>query len=90
MTGLFSDAPLLPSAECGLQLRQQFEQVPNQPDIRDFEDRGLGVLVDRHDRAGVLDAGQVLDGAGDADGDVQVGGDSKFISTTQSLAVRQP
>src|SRR3546814_4152538 len=47
----------------------------HQPDVRDLEDRRLGVLVDRHDRAGVLDAGQVLDRAADADGHVQVGGD---------------
>src|SRR5690606_21460049 len=57
------------------QLRQHLEQIPHQPDVRDLEDRCLGVLVDRHDRAGVLDAGQVLDRAADADGDVQVGGD---------------
>src|SRR3546814_3219484 len=33
------------------------------------------VLVDGHNRAGVLDAGQVLDRAADADGHVQVRGD---------------
>src|SRR3546814_2322622 len=42
-------------------LWQHLEQVPHQPDVRDLEDRRLGILVDRHDRAGVLDAGQVLD-----------------------------
>src|SRR3546814_3745846 len=58
-----------------LNLWQHLEQVSHQPDVRDLEDRRLGILVDRHDRAGVLEAGQVLDRAADADGHVQVGGD---------------
>src|SRR3546814_3102536 len=57
------------------QLRQYLEQISHQPDVRDLENRRLGILVDRHDRARVLDAGQVLDRAADADGHVQVRGD---------------
>src|SRR3546814_9706177 len=57
------------------QLRQYLEQIPHQPDVRNLEDRCLAVLVDGHNRAGVLDAGQVLDRAADADGHVQVRGD---------------
>src|SRR5690606_16302326 len=38
-------------------------------------DRGVGVLVDRDDGAGVLDACQVLDRAADAHGHVQLGRD---------------
>ena len=53
------------------QLWQQLEQIPHQPDIRDLEDRRLGVLVDGDDGAGVLDPSQVLDRAADADGHVQ-------------------
>lgn len=56
-------------------LRQQRKQVPHQPDIGNLKDRRLRVLVDRHDRAGVLDAGQMLYGATDADGHVQLRGD---------------
>src|SRR5690606_7171777 len=58
-----------------LELRQDLEQVTDQAEVRDFEDRRLRVLVDRHDGAGVLDAGEVLDGAGDAGRHVQLGGD---------------
>src|SRR3546814_13514553 len=59
----------------GFEFRQHLEQIPHQPDVRDLEARRLCILVNRHDRAGVLDAGQVLDGAADADLDVQVTGD---------------
>src|SRR3546814_1562765 len=66
-------------------LWQHLEQVPHQPDVRDLEDRRLGILVDRHDRAGVLDAGQVLDRAAAADGHVQVGRSEEHTSELQSL-----
>src|SRR5690606_21550064 len=56
-------------------LRQHLEQIPHQADIGDLEDRGVRVFVDSHDGAGVLDAGQVLDGAADADRHVQLRGD---------------
>jgi signal transduction histidine kinase/DNA-binding response OmpR family regulator len=49
------------------QLRHDLEQVADQADVGDLEDRRFGVLVDRDDGAGVLDAGEVLDRAGDAD-----------------------
>ena len=54
------------------QLGQHLEQVTHQPDVGDLEDRGFGILVDGDDRAGILDAGQVLDRARDADGDIQL------------------
>ena len=53
-----------------LQLRQHLEQIAHQSDVRDLEDRRVGVLVDGDDRARVLDAGQVLDRTADADGDI--------------------
>lgn len=53
------------------QFRQHSEQVADEADIGDLEDRRLRVLVDRDDGASVLDAGQVLDGAGNADRHVQ-------------------
>ena len=51
------------------------EQIGNQAKVGDLEDRGVFVLVDGDDRLGVLHAGEVLDGARDADGDVDFGGD---------------
>ncbi len=55
--------------------RDQFghsrEQVRFQAVISHAEDRRFGVLVDRHDDLAVLHAGQVLDRAGNAGGDVQ-------------------
>src|SRR5690606_26109002 len=58
-----------------LELRQQREQVAHQADVGDLVDRRVRILVERHERAGVLDAGQVLDRAGDAHRQVQLGGD---------------
>src|SRR5690606_2363428 len=72
-SGLRRNAAARRSAQRRLDLRQQLEQVAHQPDVRDLEDRRVRVLVDRDDRAGVLDAGQVLDRAADADRDVQLG-----------------
>src|SRR5690606_11928182 len=54
------------------QLRYRLEQVGNQAVVGNLEDRRFFVLVDRHDHLGVLHAGQVLDGTGDAHGDVQL------------------
>src|SRR5690606_13762303 len=48
-----------------------FKQVSNQTVVRDLEDRRFLVLVDRNNDFGVLHTGQMLDRAGDTDGDVQ-------------------
>ena len=54
-------------------LRYQAEEVSDEAVIRDLEDRRLGVLVDRDDRARILDAGQVLDRAAEMPiGDVEL------------------
>ena len=50
--------------------------ITDQADIGNFENRHFLVLIDRHDCAGVLDTGQVLDGARDADRDVEIRTDS--------------
>src|SRR5215471_88774 len=58
-------------------LRGQFGnglvEIRDQAVIGDLEDRGVLVLVDRHDDLGVLHAGEMLDRAGDADGNVELG-----------------
>src|SRR5690606_25742716 len=51
------------------------EDVTHQADVGDLEERRVRVLVDGHDGAGVLDAGQVLERAGNADGHVLLRGD---------------
>src|SRR4051794_22930469 len=56
------------------QLGHDLEQVADQAVVGDLEDRRLLVLVDRDDDLRVLHPGQVLDGARDADRDVEVGG----------------
>src|SRR5262252_848953 len=55
-----------------LDFRDDLEQVPDQADIRHLENRRLAVLVDGDDGARVLDAGEVLDGARDADRYIQL------------------
>jgi len=44
-----------------LDLGHDFKQIAHQAVVRHFEDRRLGILVDRDDGAGILDAGQMLD-----------------------------
>src|SRR5262249_16561003 len=57
------------------ELGQGLEEVGDQSVVGHLEDRSLLVLVDGDDDLGVLHARQVLDRAGDADCDVQGGGD---------------
>jgi len=56
-------------------LRHRDEEVSNESKVGHLEDGGLGVLVDAGDHLGVLHTGQVLDGSGNTDGNVQLGGD---------------
>src|SRR5215468_3219819 len=51
------------------------EEVGHEAVVGDLEDRRLLVLVDGDDHLAVLHAREMLDGAGDADGDVEVGRD---------------
>mmetsp|Transcript_154236 Transcript_154236/g.493331 ORF Transcript_154236/g.493331 Transcript_154236/m.493331 type:complete len:242 (-) Transcript_154236:700-1425(-) len=67
--------PIPPSSELAGQLRHLVEEVPDEAVVRDLEDRRVGILVDRNDSLGVLHAREVLDGAADAHGDVELGGD---------------
>src|SRR3546814_14048296 len=57
------------------ELRHDLEQVADEAEVGDLEDRRVLVLVDGDDGLGILHAGEVLDGAGDADGDVEFGRD---------------
>src|ERR1700761_9502849 len=41
--------------------------------VSDLEDRGFGIAVDGDDGLALVHAGEMLDGAGDADGDVELG-----------------
>ena len=54
------------------ELRHDREEVADQAEVGDLEDRRFGILVDRDDRARILDARQVLDRAGNSDRDVQL------------------
>src|SRR5262249_59382513 len=49
------------------QLGDRFEEIRDEPVVGHLKDRGFLVLVDRDDDLRVLHAGEMLDGAGDAD-----------------------
>src|SRR4029434_11024532 len=57
----------------GSQLGHDLEQIAHDAVVGNLEDRRFLVLVDRNDGLAVLHAGEMLDRAGDADGDVEVG-----------------
>src|SRR4029453_11975861 len=56
----------------GSQLGHDLEEIPHDAVVGNLEDRGFLVLVDRNDGLAVLHAGEMLDRAGDADGDIEV------------------
>src|SRR5690349_7408390 len=55
------------------QLGHDLEEISHDAVVGHLEDRGFLVLVDGHDGLAVLHAGEMLDRAGDADGDIEVG-----------------
>src|SRR5436309_15372976 len=57
------------------ELRDDLVQVADDPEVGELEDRGVGVLVDRHDVLRGLHADLVLDGAGDAGRQVELRSD---------------
>jgi hypothetical protein len=57
-----------------LQFRQDDEKVPDEAIVGDLEDRRFLVLVNGNDDLRILHPGEMLDGAGDADRDVEIGG----------------
>src|SRR6516162_9224782 len=60
------------ASQLGRELRNDLEEIADQPVVRNLEDRRLGVLVDRDDHLAVLHPGEMLDRTGDTDGDVKV------------------
>src|SRR5215218_5506965 len=54
------------------ELGDDLVQVADDPEVGELEDRGVGVLVDRHDVLRGLHADLVMDGAGDAGRQVQL------------------
>src|SRR5215218_3194076 len=54
------------------ELGHDLVEVADDPEIRELEDRGVGVLVDRHDVLRGLHADLVLDRSGDAGGEVEL------------------
>src|SRR5215218_7136647 len=57
------------------QFWDNFEQIADEADVGDLEDRRLVVLVDGDDGLGILHPGEVLDGARNADGNVELRSD---------------
>src|SRR4051812_35280660 len=62
-------------AKLFFELRQDLEQIADKAVIRDLENGRFLVLVDGDDDLGILHARQVLDRAGNPDGDIQIGRD---------------
>ena len=47
------------------ELRQNLKQIADQADVSHFKDRRFGVFIDRHNRARIFDASEMLNSAGD-------------------------
>lgn len=54
------------------QLRHLLKQIPNQPNIRNLEDRRIGILVDRSNNLTILHTRQVLNSTRDTRTQVQL------------------
>src|SRR3954453_23608282 len=55
------------------QLLPDLVEIADDAEVGELEGRGVGVLVDRHDVVGALHAHLVLDRAGDAGGQIELG-----------------
>src|SRR5688500_15696936 len=71
------------------QAREDLGDVTNQSVIGDLEDRRFGILVDGDDGLGAAHACEVLHGAADADGKVELRRDG-FPGLSDLLTVRAP
>ena len=86
LKSMVDDALLL---ELRDQLRHHIKKVCNQTVVSNLEDRCLRVLVDCNDGLGPFHTGEVLDGAADADREVEVGSND-FASLADLEVVRNP
>src|SRR6185312_17289978 len=75
MPSVMALSSALQLGERGVQFRHDLEQIPDQAVIGDLKNRRFFVLVDGDDDLGILHAGEMLDRAGNADRDVEVGRD---------------
>src|SRR5216684_5074883 len=71
------------------ELGHHVEQIPHDSVVRHLEDRGVFVLVDRHNDFGRTHPREVLDGTGDPDRDVQ-GGADRLAGLSHLFRVRAP
>ena len=69
--------------------RNDFEQVAADAVVGSFEDGGGLILVDRDDALGILHAGQVLDRAGNAEGNIDLGTDG-LAGLSDLMVGREP
>ena len=69
-----SSLPSLLRSDLIRKVRYCYEQILHKPVVGHLEDGSLGILVDGHDGLGVLHPRQVLDGARDPNGNVEVRG----------------
>src|SRR5437868_11418907 len=78
---------LLALRQLGIELRYQLEEIADEAVIGNLKDRRLLVLVDRDDDLRILHAGEMLNGAGDTDRDVEIGSDD-LAGLTDLIVVR--
>ena len=55
-------------------MRQDFEEIADQRHVGDFDQRGFRIGVDGDDLLGALNAGEMLQRPGNADGNIEIGG----------------
>src|SRR5262245_56400927 len=59
--------------ELDIEFRKDGKKIAYEAVVGDLEDRRVGILVDGDDHLGIFHAGEMLDGAGNADGDIELG-----------------
>src|SRR5688572_28018974 len=67
-----------------------FVDVAHETIVRYFENRGVGIAVDGYDRTRILHARKMLDGAGDAQGYINLRGDDLARLTDLQLVGSDP
>ena len=54
------------------QLWHDFKKITDKAEVSHLEDRGLFILVDRNNHFGIFHASQMLNGAGNTDGNIEI------------------